>query len=529
MMEAPLAPQQRAPLGMHPTGTMTMAPFAVEPIATDPEPSIVKEGWLNKRGEHIKNWRKRYFVLREDGTLIGFKLKPEHSHADPLNNFTVKGCQLMKSERPKPFTFIIRGLQWTTVIERMFCVDSEEDREGWCRAIQQVSERLAGEEDVEMAEPKDEQSLRDKFSISTRTYATGNRLSLDNFEFLKVLGKGTFGKVVLCREKSTESLYAIKILKKKVVIDKDEVAHTLTENRVLRSTKHPFLISLRYSFQTADRLCFVMEYVNGGELFFHLSRDRVFTEERTRFYSAEILLALEYLHSQGIIYRDLKLENLLLDREGHVKIADFGLCKEDISFGATTKTFCGTPEYLAPEVLEDTDYGRAVDWWGLGVVMYEMMCGRLPFYSRDHDVLFELILVEEVKYPKSMSPEARHLLSGLLVKNPRHRLGGSVNDAADIKVHPFFRSVCWDDVAQKKVTPPFKPLVTSDTDTRYFDQEFTGETVELTPPEEGPLNSISEEFEQPYFQQFSYHGSTGALCGGGQRGFSASDRKAILS
>ncbi|KAH6923573.1 hypothetical protein HPB50_002395 [Hyalomma asiaticum] len=448
MMEAPLAPQ-RAPLGMHPGG-IGMAPYGIEAIAPDPEPSIVKEGWLNKRGQ----------------------LKA------PLTTWV----------------------------------------EGWCRAIQQVSEKLASEEDVEMAEPKDEQSLRDKFSISTRTYATGNRLSLDNFEFLKVLGKGTFGKVVLCREKSTESLYAIKILKKKVVIDKDEVAHTLTENRVLRSTKHPRPTGSASSWNTST----------GGELFFHLSRDRVFTEERTRFYSAEILLALEYLHSQGIIYRDLKLENLLLDREGHVKIADFGLCKEDISFGATTKTFCGTPEYLAPEVLEDTDYGRAVDWWGLGVVMYEMMCGRLPFYSRDHDVLFELILVEEVKYPKSMSPEARHLLSGLLVKNPRHRLGGSVNDAADIKVHPFFRSVNWDDVAQKKVTPPFKPLVTSDTDTRYFDQEFTGETVELTPPEEGPLNSISEEFEQPYFQQFSYHGSTGALCGGG-RGYSAGDRKNIIS
>ncbi|EEC01977.1 RAC serine/threonine kinase, putative [Ixodes scapularis] len=147
---------------------------------------------------------------------------------------------------------------------------------------------------------------------------------LDNFEFLKVLGKGTFGKVVLCREKATGALYAIKILKKKVVIDKDEVAHTLTENWVLRSTKHPFLISRRYSFQTADRLCFVMEYVNGGELFFHLSQEWVFSEERTRFYGAEILLALEYLHGQGIIYRDLKVENFLLDKDGHVKIADFG-------------------------------------------------------------------------------------------------------------------------------------------------------------------------------------------------------------
>ncbi|XP_064489532.1 RAC serine/threonine-protein kinase-like [Ornithodoros turicata] len=482
-----------------------------------PEPAIVNEGWLNKRGEHIKNWRKRYFVLREDGTLIGFKTKPEHGYADPLNNFTVKGCQLMKSDRPKPFTFIIRGLQWTTVIERMFCVDSEEEREEWMQAIQYVSDKLQegdSEQDVEMAEPRDE--MRDKFNVSTRTYTSrGNRISLDNFEFLKVLGKGTFGKVILCREKATGALYAIKILKKKVVIDKDEVAHTLTENRVLRSTSHPFLISLRYSFQTADRLCFVMEYVNGGELFFHLSRERVFSEERTRFYGAEILLALDYLHSQGIIYRDLKLENLLLDKDGHVKIADFGLCKEDISFGATTKTFCGTPEYLAPEVLEDTDYGRAVDWWGLGVVMYEMMCGRLPFYNRDHDILFELILVEEVKFPKSLSPEARDLLAGLLVKDPKRRLGGGVADAQDIMAHPFFRPINWKDLGEKKVTPPFKPQVTSDVDTRYFDQEFTGETVELTPPEAGPLNSITEESEQPYFQQFSYHGSTGTLGGRG--------------
>lgn len=185
--------------------------------------------------------------------------------------------------------------------------------------------------------------------------------TLENFEFLKVLGKGTFGKVILCREKATGHLYAIKILRKEVIIRKDEVAHTLTENRVLRTTNHPFLIvrilrcisvlfhkfgiiftymkyffiaqSLKYSFQTADRLCFVMEYVNGGELFFHLRRSRVFGEDRTRFYGAEIISALGYLHSQGIIYRDLKLENLLLDKDGHIKIADFGLCKEDITYG----------------------------------------------------------------------------------------------------------------------------------------------------------------------------------------------------
>ncbi|XP_022237199.1 RAC serine/threonine-protein kinase-like [Limulus polyphemus] len=474
-------------------------------------PHIIKEGWLLKRGEHIKNWRPRYFILLEDGSLIGFKSKPEHGYGDPLNNFTVRGCQLMKADRPKPFTFIIRGLQWTTVIERTFYVDSEKERDEWMQAIQYVADRLQ-DQDVEMLDQQGDANVLEKLNISTRTSMhKGNKTSLDDFEFLKVLGKGTFGKVILCREKVSNMLYAIKVLKKEIIIQKDEVAHTLTEKRVLRNTKHPFLISLKYSFQTADRLCLVMEYVNGGELFFHLSRERIFTEERVCFYSAEVLLALHYLHTQGIIYRDLKLENLLLDKEGHIKIADFGLCKEDIGYGATTKTFCGTPEYLAPEVLEDTDYGRAVDWWGLGVVMYEMMCGCLPFYSRDHDILFELILVEEVKFPKSLSSEAKSLLSGLLVKDPKKRLGGGQDDANEIMVHPFFRVINWQDLLEKKVIPPFKPQVMSDTDTRYFDQEFTGETVELTPKDEAPLNSISEDTEQPYFQQFSFHGSSGTL------------------
>lgn len=152
------------------------------------------------------------------------------------------------------------------------------------------------------------------------------------------------------------------------------------------------------------------------------------------------------------------MENLLLDREGHIKIADFGLCKEDITFGSTTRTFCGTPEYLAPEVLEDTDYGRAVDWWGLGVVMYEMMCGRLPFYNRDHDILFELILVEEAKYPRTLSGEAKSLLSGLLVKDPTRRLGGGPEDAREIMVHPFFAPINWQDLLARKVIDPNSSL-----------------------------------------------------------------------
>lgn len=517
---------------------------------------VVKEGWLQKRGEHIKNWRSRYFVLRDDGTLVGFKVKPDQqmaAAAQPLNNFTVRGCQIMSVDRPKPYTFVIRGLQWAAVIERTFHVDTEQEREDWVAAISYVADRLASEkiqqtqppaiqhssssEDVEMESSGGGRSdssgsvgvssadidggsideLSAKFSVqgTSSSKSTGKKkVTLENFEFLKVLGKGTFGKVILCREKATGHLYAIKILRKEVIIRKHEVAHALTENRVLRTTHHPFLISLKYSFQTADRLCFVMEYVNGGELFFHLRRSRRFTEDRTRFYGAEIISALGYLHSQGIIYRDLKLENLLLDKDGHIKIADFGLCKEDITYGRTTKTFCGTPEYLAPEVLEDNDYGRAVDWWGVGVVMYEMICGRLPFYNKDHEKLFTLIVMEEVKFPRTLGNEAKDMLGGLLIKDPGKRLGGGINDAKEIMDHAFFSSIDWADLVQKKIPPPFKPQVTSDTDTRYFDSEFTGESVELTPPDQsflgsgGGLNSIAEE--QEHFPQFSYQESHSA-------------------
>lgn len=478
---------------------------------------VVKEGWLYKRGEHIKNWRARFFMLLDNGTLVGYKNKPQQAAlGEPLNNFHVKGCQIMYADRPKPYTFSIRGLQFTNVIERMFHVDSEIEREEWAAAIRMVSEQLStSDTDVDMTPNYNNENL--SFICmhqGTSISSTGKRkVTLESFEFIKVLGKGTFGKVILCREKATEHLYAIKILKKEVIIQKDEVAHTQTENRVLRTTNHPFLTSLKYSFQTNDRLCFVMEYVNGGELFFHLSRERVFSEERTRFYGAEIISALAYLHAHSIIYRDLKLENLLLDSDGHIKVADFGLCKEDITYGRTTKTFCGTPEYLAPEVLDDNDYGRAVDWWGIGVVMYEMMCGRLPFYNRDHDVLFTLILMEEVKFPKTLSVEARDLLSGLLVKDPARRLGGGPEDAKQIMNHPFFSSINWRDLEQKKIPPPFKPQVSSETDTRYFDSEFTGESVELTPPDvqSAMLGAIAEE---PHFPQFSFQDLSSTLGSG---------------
>lgn len=473
------------------------------------ESTIVKAGWVQKRGEYIKNWRPRYFQLKSDGSFLGFKDKPS-SASEILNNFSVANCQcqILKTERPKPNTFLVRCLQWTTVIERTFHVDSPDERESWVKAIQEVADATRQESQEALLPSNSSGSLPSRSgSTSSDQGSKKRRVTLDDFEFLKVLGKGTFGKVILVREVQSSELFAIKILKKDVIVAKDEVAHTLTENRVLQTTNHPFLTALKYSFQTKDRLCFVMEYVNGGELFFHLSRERVFSEDRTRFYGAEIISALAYLHKCDVIYRDLKLENLLLDKEGHIKITDFGLCKESISYGDTTKTFCGTPEYLAPEILEDTDYGRAVDWWGTGVVMYEMMCGRLPFYSRDHEVLFELILTHDLKFPKTLSDSAKALLTGMLHKDARKRLGCGVNDAEDIKSHAFFASINWKDLEDRKITPPFRPQVTSETDVRYFDAEFTAESVNLTPPDPEDDSHLSED--QPQFAKFSYSDDRG--------------------
>uniref|UniRef100_A0A8C4E6G8 non-specific serine/threonine protein kinase n=1 Tax=Dicentrarchus labrax TaxID=13489 RepID=A0A8C4E6G8_DICLA len=432
------------------------------------EVNIVREGWLHKRGEYIKTWRPRYFILKSDGSFIGYKEKPDLNDqtSPPLNNFSVAECQLMKTERPRPNTFVIRCLQWTTVIERTFHVDSNEEREEWMRAIQSVANSLKMREQEE-EEPMDMFGSPSESSLEEMEVAMSkscSKVTMSDFEYLKLLGKGTFGKVILVKEKSTGVHYAMKILRKEVIIAKDEVAHTVTESRVLQNTRHPFLTTLKYAFQTHDRLCFVMEYANGGELFFHLSRERVFTEDRARFYGAEIVSALEYLHSRDVVYRDLK-------------------------------------------VLEDNDYGRAVDWWGLGVVMYEMMCGRLPFYNQDHERLFELILMEEIRFPRNLSPEAKSLLAGLLKKDPKQRLGGGPEDAKEVMTHKFFITINWQDVVQRKLTPLFRPQVTSETDTRYFDEEFTAQTITLTPPDKYNSLDCEDPGQQAHFPQFSYSAS----------------------
>ncbi|XP_011314201.1 serine/threonine-protein kinase N isoform X1 [Fopius arisanus] len=340
-------------------------------------------------------------------------------------------------------------------------------------------------------------------AYESRRHSQMTGMALENFRLLSVLGRGHFGKVILSQYRNTGEYFAIKALKKGDIIARDEVESLLSEKRIFEvanATRHPFLVNLFACFQTEAHVCFVMEYAAGGDLMMHIHAD-VFGESRAVFYSACVVLGLQYLHESRIIYRDLKLDNLLLDTEGYVKIADFGLCKEGMGFGDRTGTFCGTPEFLAPEVLTETSYTRAVDWWGLGVLIFEMLVGESPFPGDDEEEVFDSIVNDEVRYPRFLSLEAIAIMRRLLRKNPDRRLGSSERDAEDVKKQAFFRHISWEDLLLRRVKPPFVPVIHSVEDVSNFDEEFTSEKPHLTPAKDPrPLSDL----EQGLFRDFTY-------------------------
>lgn len=289
---------------------------------------------------------------------------------------------------------------------------------------------------------------------------------LEDFELLKTIGTGTFGRVCLCRDRMSGGYCAMKILEIADVIRLKQVDHVKSEKTILMQAKHPFIIDLMWTTHDDYRLYMLFEYICGGELFTYLRNAGKFSNSTASFYAAEIILALQYLHEHNVVYRDLKPENLLLDRDGHLKITDFGFAKR---LHDRTWTLCGTPEYLAPEIIQSKGHNKAVDWWALGILIYEMLTGYPPFFDDTAFAIYEKILAGKIEWPKHIDPVAKDLIRKLLVNDRTKRLGSMKNEAEDVKRHRWFKGTDWDDVYYKRLKPPIIPRVRHNGDTRYFD------------------------------------------------------------
>ncbi|EDQ86882.1 uncharacterized protein MONBRDRAFT_10624 [Monosiga brevicollis MX1] len=316
---------------------------------------------------------------------------------------------------------------------------------------------------------------------------------MDDFSIEKVIGKGSFGKVMLVRKKDTGRIYALKKISKQHLKDRGEIEHTMSERRILVKSSSPFLVALKFSFQTPDKVYFVLDYVSGGELFVHLQRDGNFSESRSRFYVAMLILALEHLHALNVIYRDLKPENVLIDMNGYLKLTDFGLCKEGIDKFGRTYTFCGTPEYMAPEILQQKGYGMEVDWWTVGTLLFEMLTGLPPFYDQDTQEMYRRILFQPLTFPEEVSLKAQDLITQLLQRNPSARLGRL--SAKEIQRHLFFKDMDWAALEKKQLEAPWKPRIGDELDTSNFDEEFTRMRAVDTPLQDTLLSeSVQQKF-----------------------------------
>ncbi|KFO79620.1 Ribosomal protein S6 kinase alpha-3, partial [Cuculus canorus] len=345
---------------------------------------------------------------------------------------------------------------------------------------QQIVDEPMGEDDIN---PQTEEGNIKEIAITHHVKEGHEKADPSQFELLKVLGQGSFGKVFLVKKISgsdARQLYAMKVLKKATLKVRDRV-RTKMERDILVEVNHPFIVKLHYAFQTEGKLYLILDFLRGGDLFTRLSKEVMFTEDDVKFYLAELALALDHLHSLGIIYRDLKPENILLDEEGHIKLTDFGLSKESIDHEKKAYSFCGTVEYMAPEVVNRRGHTQSADWWSFGVLMFEMLTGTLPFQGKDRKETMTMILKAKLGMPQFLSPEAQSLLRMLFKRNPANRLGAGPDGVEEIKRHAFFSKIDWNKLYRREIHPPFKPATGRPEDTFYFDPEFTAKTPKDSP------------------------------------------------
>ncbi|PSR89619.1 Serine/threonine-protein kinase [Actinidia chinensis var. chinensis] len=321
-----------------------------------------------------------------------------------------------------------------------------------------------------------------------------------DFEILRVVGKGAFGKVFQVRKRDGDGMggdgiFAMKVMRKETIIKNNHVDYMKAERDILTKVVHPFIVQLRYSFQTKSKLYLILDFVNGGHLFFHLYRQGIFSEDQARIYTAEIVSAVSHLHKCDIVHRDLKPENILMDADGHVVLTDFGLAKE-IDKSSRSNSMCGTTEYMAPEILLSKGHNKDADWWSVGILLYEMLTGQPPFTHANRKKLQERIIKEKVKLPPRLTSEAHSLLKGLLQKEPSKRLGSGPREADEIKSHKWFRSINWKKLEVKDLQPKFKPDVSGTDCTANFDKCWTA-----MPPDDSPAPTPTAG---EHFQGYTY-------------------------
>ena len=437
------------------------------------------------------------FVSSERGTILKvLAYAYKNATSTPLKvclveDKTLKKYVTVKKEKKKDGTF--SRMDETKLI----------DVQDYFKELENKIENLNINKENENANDDQEDAVRRKKRTNTlySRHKEVTSVSLDDFKIINVLGRGSFGKVCLVEYKPTKEHYAMKSLKKDVLLDQDHVESTLLEKKILQTVEHPFLVGMVFCFQTEERIYFIMPFIRGGELFQHLRNFRFFEEDKVRFYAAIIGMGLEHMHSHGIVYRDIKPENILMDEDGYLKIADFGMAKI-LNNDEKATSFCGTPEYLAPEIITGEGHNATADWWSFGILIYEMLCGIPPFYCDNTEKMYELITKAELRFPKKIqiSQNAKDLISQLLIKKQDKRLG-SKGGFEEIKKFHFFDSIDFDALYHKKIPAPFKPALNGSLDLQNFDSEFTSQDTVASAIPERKLEYIKRN--QDKFEEFN--------------------------
>eukprot|EP01062_Namystynia_karyoxenos_P079047 TRINITY_DN825_c0_g2_i1.p1 TRINITY_DN825_c0_g2~~TRINITY_DN825_c0_g2_i1.p1 ORF type:complete len:490 (+),score=196.38 TRINITY_DN825_c0_g2_i1:71-1471(+) len=453
-------------------------------------------GVLKKLGGGVmKQHQDRYFELR-GRYLYYYKRQPVTAADKPQGDIDLKDTVIQ--DDPK------NALAWTIsgpALPKAYTLtaSSSGDKQQWLGKLQAWKDT---EKKLDTTGDPDEREAGSDEREGGSDAIVGKKVSLADFEAIAVVGKGAFGKVRKVYKKDTGAIYALKAMSKDVITREKLTEHTKAEKNILSMISHPFIVKLHFAFQDATKLYLVMDFLSGGEVFYHLGKCGTFDEHRAKFYTAEIASALGHIHGLKIIYRDLKPENCVLDRDGHCCLTDFGLAKSNVS-AQEAGTFCGTPEYLAPEFLTGGLHGKAVDWWSLGVLFYEMMTGLPPFYSENVSEMYELILKKPLTFDTdvAVSESARDLCGKLLDRDPDTRM----QEIKDFMAHACYAGWDWDAMLAKQMEVPFKP----DPERLNFDEQFTSAEARDSMFDSAPVKGGNQDFRNftpTDFKNFTYDG-----------------------